>query len=103
MIETDSDLEDFEEFYDAPLEFMDSFENSVQISTEVSLNGDSIELKERKNNADDMNAPGLENAILENGLDARVGHVTFAELSKGDFGEINTGLANLQLQKKKFR
>eukprot|EP00794_Sanderia_malayensis_P011998 gene11998-13236_t len=96
VIEHESDLEDFEEFYDAPLEFMDSFESSVQLSTEVRLNGDSVEAADSRVATTNEKAdnPGL----LTNG-DSPAPIVNFRD---GDFGE--TAMATVDgIQLKKYR
>lgn len=97
-------MEDFEEFYDAPLEFMDSFERSVQMSTEVRLNGESGGESENKEDKErDFSMLTLQNSKFQNGSESQVGHVKFEDLRMGAFGDLNQGLNEVQLQKNKFR
>ena len=101
LIETDSDLEDFEEFYDAPLDFMDSFERSMQISTEVILDGEDDESDDRRGNLQVSRVSALQKGELQNGLDGY--HVSFDDLKGGEFYDIKSDLEQLDLQKSKYR
>ena len=82
---------------------MDSFERSVQMSTEVKLNGDSIELDVKKENPQDLRVLALQKAKLQNGFDDRFGHVRFDDLKEGEFGELQSSFEKLQLKKSKYR
>jgi len=101
LIETDSDLEDFEEFYDAPLDFMDSFERSMQISTEVILDGENDESDDRRGNLQVSRVSALQKGELQNGLDGY--HVSFDDLKEGEFYDIKSDLEQLDLHKSKYR
>ena len=92
-------MEDFEEFYDAPLEFMDSFERSVQCSTEVKLNGDSLDsdMQSSCETGDILNNP------LQNGGKNYENRDDFQEITDGDFGCLPVKGDILQLKKSKYR
>ena len=82
---------------------MDSFERSMQISTEVKLDGETEELNDKRENPRDLRAVALRNSELRNGLEKYMGHVSFDDIKEGEFGDIQTNLENLELQKSKYR
>ena len=102
MIETDSDLEDFEEFYDAPLEFMDSFERSVQMSTEVKVDGESSDSDANigRSTPESLRRLALRQAKFQNGSAAYEGQDYVDNLASGSF---SSSLDKIQLHKSKYR
>ena len=102
MIETDSDLEDFEEFYDAPLEFMDSFERSVQMSAEVKLDGDSndSDANAGPSTPESLRRLALRQAKLQNGATTHEDRDYVDDLASGSF---SSSLDKIQLKKSKYR
>ncbi|XP_065062635.1 oxysterol-binding protein-related protein 1-like [Rhopilema esculentum] len=105
VIETDSDLEDFEEFYDAPLEFMDSFERSVQMSTEVKPNGTFTAIRENpgKDSLDGLPLEELRKPRFQNGATILEEKAILDEIREGCFGDVQNSPEKLQLNKSKYR
>ena len=82
---------------------MDSFERSMQISSEVRLDGEIVELIEKPENPHDLQVVELQKTEIQNGLADYTGHVSFDDLAQGEFADIQTKLDHLDLDKSKYR